>query len=127
MNHPGPFFGKFDVSFYRDDFRREVKLLLVSESTLDFTIEGRRVILIDDVMYTGRTIRASLDALLDYGRPVQVELLTLVERRFSRHLPIQPDYIGISVDSIKSQEVRVEWRGEEDEDKIILVEKRKKY
>ncbi len=117
--------GKLDVSFYRDDFRRNDKILAVNESTINFSTEGKNIILIDDVMYTGRTVRAALDALLDYGRPQKVELMVLVERRFSRQLPIQPDYTGISVDSIQSQEVRVEWSAAGDMDRVLLIEKRK--
>ncbi len=76
---------------------------------LIFSIENKKVVLIDDVLYTGRTIRSALDAMLDFGRPAAVELLTLIDRRFSRQLPIQPDYTGRTIDALISQKVRVLW------------------
>lgn len=100
-------YGKLDITFYRDDIRKE--LHIANHTDIPFSIEGKRVILIDDVLYTGRTIRAALDALLDFGRPGKVELCVLIDRRFSRQLPIQPDYVGKSIDSIISQKVKVEW------------------
>lgn len=100
-------YGKLDITFYRDDIRKE--LHIANRTDIPFSIEGKRVILIDDVLYTGRTIRAALDALLDFGRPEKVELCVLIDRRFSRQLPIQPDYVGKSIDSIISQKVKVEW------------------
>lgn len=112
--------GELDVTFYRDDFRRR-EILAPSATKMDFVIEGLRVILVDDVLYTGRTIRSGLDAIIDFGRPAKVELLTLVDRRYSRHLPIEPDYIGISVDTITEEKVRVQWKEMEGEDGIWLV------
>lgn len=100
-------YGKLDITFYRDDIRKE--LHKANHTDIPFSIEGKKVILIDDVLYTGRTIRAALDALLDFGRPAKVELCVLIDRRFSRQLPIQPDYVGKSIDSIISQKVKVEW------------------
>ena len=100
-------YGKLDITFYRDDIRKE--LHKANHTDILFSIEGKKVILIDDVLYTGRTIRAALDALLDFGRPEKVELCVLIDRRFNRQLPIQPDYIGKSIDSIVSQKVKVEW------------------
>ena len=100
-------YGKLDITFYRDDIRTE--LHIANHTDIPFSIEGRKVVLIDDVLYTGRTIRAALDALLDFGRPEKVELCVLIERRFSRQLPIQPDYTGKAIDSIISQKVKVEW------------------
>lgn len=105
------FYGKLDITFYRDDVRKE--LHIANQTDISFSIEGKRVILIDDVLYTGRTIRAALDALLDFGRPEKVELCVLIDRRFSRQLPIQPDYTGKSIDSIITQKVKVEWDREE--------------
>ena len=107
-------YGKLDITFYRDDIRKE--LHVANHTDIPFTIEGKRVILIDDVLYTGRTIRAALDALLDFGRPGKVELCVLIDRRFSRQLPIQPDYVGKAIDSIISQKVKVEW----DKKEVIL-------
>jgi pyrimidine operon attenuation protein/uracil phosphoribosyltransferase len=87
-----------------------------------FSIENKRVILVDDVLYTGRTIRAALDALLDFGRPSKVELCVLVDRRFSRELPIQPDYVGKSIDSIISQKVKVFWQERDGREEVVLLE-----
>lgn len=107
-------YGKLDITFYRDDVRSE--LHTANETDIPFSIEGKRVILIDDVLHKGRTIRAALDALLAYGRPLQVELCVLIDRRFSRELPIQPDYCGKAIDSIISQKVTVKW----DEEEVVL-------
>lgn len=104
-------YGKLDITFYRDDVRNQ--LHAANKTDIPFSIEGKRVILIDDVLYKGRTIRAALDALLDFGRPDKVELCILIDRRFSRELPIQPDYCGKAIDSINSQKVTVEWDKEE--------------
>ncbi len=103
-------YGKLDITFYRDDFRGQIHIPNITD--LDFSIENKQVILIDDVLYTGRTIRAAMDALLDHGRAGKVELCILVDRKFSRELPIQPDYVGKSIDSIVTQKVKVIW-GEE--------------
>ena len=100
-------YGKLDITFYRDDVRKE--LHTANETDILFSIEGKRVVLVDDVLYTGRTIRAALDALLAFGRPEKVELCVLIDRRFSREFPIQPDYVGKAIDSITSQKVKVEW------------------
>lgn len=104
-------YGKLDITFYRDDIRNE--LHEANQTDISFSVEDKNVILIDDVLYTGRTIRAALDALLSFGRPQKVELCVLINRRFSRQLPIQPDYCGKSIDSIISQKVKVEWDKEE--------------
>lgn len=104
-------YGKLDITFYRDDIRKE--LHAPNKTDISFSLEDKIVILIDDVLFTGRTIRAALDAILSYGRPKKVELCVLINRRYSRQLPIQPDYCGKSIDSIISQKVRVEWDKEE--------------
>ena len=104
-------YGQMDITFYRDDIRSE--LHEANQTTINFSIENKNVILIDDVLYTGRTIRAALDAMLSFGRPKKVELCVLINRRYSRQLPIQPDYCGKSIDSLISQKVRVEWDREE--------------
>lgn len=113
--------GHLDITFFRDDFRRKDGLVTASSNTIDFIIEGKQVILIDDVLWTGRTIRAAMDALLAYGRPERVELMVLIDRRFSRHLPIEPNYVGMQVDSAGSQKVKVSWKENEGEDKVILL------
>ena len=102
--------GILDITFYRDDVRDE--LHVANTTDIPFSIEDKKVILIDDVLYTGRTIRAALDAIQDFGRPKKVELCVLVDRRFNRELPIQPDYCGKAIDSIISQKVKVEWERE---------------
>jgi pyrimidine operon attenuation protein/uracil phosphoribosyltransferase len=118
--------GNLDITFYRDDFRRKDGLVTASSNSIDFIIEGANVVLIDDVLWTGRTIRAAMDALLAFGRPKKVELMVLIDRRFSRHLPIEPNYIGHQVDSLDHQLVRVSWKETEGEDKVILLSERSK-
>ncbi len=113
--------GNLDITFFRDDFRRKDGLVSANSNTIDFIIEDKEVILIDDVLWTGRTIRAALDALQAYGRPAKVELMVLIDRRFSRHVPIEPDYIGLRVDSLDSQLVKVSWKETEGEDKVVLL------
>lgn len=112
-------YGLLDITFYRDDFRDQ--LHVPNRTEIPFSIENKNVILIDDVLYTGRTIRAALDALLDYGRPSKVELCILVDRRFSRELPIQPDYVGRSIDSIISQKVKVFWKERDGKEEVVLL------
>lgn len=112
--------GQLDITFYRDDFRRREKPLIPNVTNIDFTIEGKHVVLIDDVLYTGRTIRSGLDALMAFGRPLSVELMVLVDRRFQRDLPIQADYVGKAVDTLDSERVSVEWKDSEGKDKIVL-------
>lgn len=112
-------YGKLDITFYRDDFRKE--LHVASKTDIPFSIEGKKVVLIDDVLYTGRTIRAALDALMDFGRPDKVELLALIDRRYSRQLPIQPDYVGKAIDSIISQKVKVCWTERDGRDEVVLL------
>lgn len=112
--------GNLDITFYRDDFRRRETPLIPSATNIDFDIENKNVVLMDDVLYTGRTIRAGLDALLAFGRPKKVELLTMIDRRFRRDLPISADYVGKTVDTLISERVSVEWIEIEGEDKVVL-------
>ncbi|MFK8038391.1 MAG: bifunctional pyr operon transcriptional regulator/uracil phosphoribosyltransferase PyrR [Crocinitomicaceae bacterium] len=112
--------GQLDITFYRDDFRRHEKPIIPSVTNIDFQIENKNVILMDDVLFSGRTIRAGLDALLAFGRPNKVELLTFIDRRLKRHLPIQPDYTGKVVDTLVNERVSVEWSEVEGEDKVVL-------
>jgi pyrimidine operon attenuation protein / uracil phosphoribosyltransferase len=112
--------GQLDITFYRDDFRRREKPLIPNATNIDFSIEGKNVVLIDDVLFTGRTIRSGLDALLAFGRPLSVELMVLIDRRFQRDLPIQADYIGKSVDTLNTERVSVEWSQLEGKDNIVL-------
>ncbi len=104
-------YGKLDITFYRDDIRKE--LHVANKTEIPFSIENKKVILIDDVLFTGRTIRAALDALQDFGRPQKVELCVLIDRKQSRQLPIQPDYYGKAIDSMISETVKIKWEREE--------------
>lgn len=112
-------YGRLDITFYRDDVR--TGLHEINRTDIPFSIEGKDVILIDDVLWTGRTIRAALDALLDFGRPAKVELCVLIDRRFSRQLPIQADYVGRPIDSIITQKVKVYWREKDGKDEVALL------
>ena len=113
--------GLLDITFFRDDFRRTDQPLEANKTTINFVVEDKRVVFIDDVLYTGRSIRAALTAIQSFGRPSEVELLTLIDRRFSRHLPIQPNYRGRQVDAINEERVKVNWKDNEGEDVVYLV------
>jgi pyrimidine operon attenuation protein/uracil phosphoribosyltransferase len=113
--------GHLDVTFYRDDFRKRESPLVPNRTQIDFIIEDKNVILVDDVLYTGRTIRAGMDALLAFGRPKKVELMVLIDRRYSRHLPIQPDYVGKVVDTINSDNVKVKWNELDGSDEVLMI------
>ena len=114
--------GSLDITFFRDDFRRFDKTLSASSSQMEVTIEGKSVVLIDDVLFTGRSIRAALTSLDNYGRPLDIQLLVLIDRRFSRHLPIQPDFVGAQVDAFEGDRVRVHWKDNKQDD-IVYIEK----
>ncbi len=101
--------GELDTTFHRDDFRRNDKPLIPNVMNIDFEIEGKDIILIDDVLYTGRSIRAALDAINDFGRPASMELVTLINRKYKREVPIHPDYMGENVDSRTDDYVKVDW------------------
>ena len=121
---PGPRtfdYGKLDITFYRDDVHKGGPMQMPRETELDFSVEGRHVVLIDDVLYTGRTIRAAMDALLDFGRPASVKLMVLIDRRYAREVPVQPDFTGRVVDTVSSQKVRVDWSDAVGEDRVILI------
>jgi len=113
--------GQLDITFYRDDFRRGEKILEANTTEIDFIVENKKVVFVDDVLYTGRSIRAALTAIQSFGRPTEIELLTLIDRRFSRHLPIQPNYRGRQVDAINEEKVKVNWEENEGEDAVYLV------
>ena len=114
--------GFLDITFFRDDFRRG-ETLEANKTQIDFLVENKKVIFIDDVLYTGRSINAALSAIQSFGRPGEVELLVLVDRRFSRHLPIQPDYRGRQVDAINNEKVVVKWKETSGEDSVELITK----
>ncbi len=113
-------YGQLDITFYRDDVRSQ--LHIANATNIPFSIEGKKVVLIDDVLFTGRTIRAALDALQDFGRPQKVELCVLIDRRFSRELPIQPNYVGRSVDALVSQKIKVFWQDKDGKDEVALLD-----
>jgi pyrimidine operon attenuation protein/uracil phosphoribosyltransferase len=114
--------GTLDVTFFRDDFRRRVSPLQPSKTKIDVLLEGKKVVFVDDVLYTGRSVRSAMDAVQSFGRPAEIELLVFIDRRFSRELPIQPDYTGQQVDSLAGDRVSVEWQGQEyKEDAVYLL------
>jgi len=115
-------YGKLDITFYRDDVHQGNEIHVPSQTEIPFSIEDKNVILVDDVLHTGRTIRSAMDALIDYGRPKSVELLVLIDRRFSRELPIQPDYVGRTVDTIITQKVKVYWKEKDQKDEVVLID-----
>ena len=112
--------GLLDVTFHRDDFRRREAPLLPSDTRIDFSIEGKSVVLIDDVLFTGRTLRSGLDALLDFGRPAKVELMVLLHRLYSQEFPIRPDYCGRKVNTMPNQRIHVEWMEESGRDFVWI-------
>ena len=113
--------GYLDITFFRDDFRRTSKPLEANKTQIDFIVENKKVVFIDDVLYTGRSIRSALTAIQSFGRPSEIELLVLIDRRFSRHLPIQPDYRGRQVDAINDEKVKVCWENQDGEDAVYLI------
>ena len=116
--------GKLDVTFYRDDFRTRQEPLKAFPTEIDFLVENKNVIIVDDVLYTGRTIQSALTALQHYGRPSKVELLCLVDRRFTRHLPISANYVGFKVDALDQAYIKVSMKTKEGIDKIELYSKK---
>lgn len=116
--------GYLDATFHRDDYRRREIPAKASETRVPFVIEGKKVVLIDDVLFTGRTVRAALDAMIAFGRPSKVELLVLVDRKHTRDLPIAADYVGKYVDTLTSQRVLVELEAQgHKQNKIWLINK----
>ena len=112
--------GNLDISFYRDDLRRREEPIVPQVMDMNLSLEGKNVVLIDDVLFTGRSIRSAIDALMAFGRPKSVELLALIDRRFSRDLPIQPNYVGKTIDAIDSEKVIVEWKETTGTDRILM-------
>ena len=115
--------GYLDITFFRDDFRRSEKPLSASKTKIDFLVENQKVVFIDDVLYTGRSIQSALSAIQSFGRPSSVELMVLIDRRFSRHLPIQPNYRGRQVDAINEERVCVLWKEKDGEDAVYIENK----
>ena len=115
--------GLLDITFYRDDFRRRTEPLAATSTEINFLIEDKKVVIIDDVLYSGRSVRAALTAIQSFGRPKKIELLVFIDRRFSRHLPIQPDYRGRHVDAINEEKVLVTWKESHEIDSVYLQQK----
>ena len=113
-------FGTLDISLYRDDFGHIHENPKLQGSDIEFSLEDKTIILVDDVLFTGRTIRAALDALSDYGRPGKVELAVLIDRGH-REMPIQPDYVGISLATQRLDHVLVSLEGTDGEDKVEII------
>ena len=113
--------GKLDITFYRDDFRRREDPLIANKTDINFIVDNKNVVFIDDVLFSGRSVRAALTAIQDFGRPKNIELLVLIDRRFSRHLPIQPDYKGRQVDVIKNEQVKVVWKENNNKDAVCII------
>lgn len=114
--------GQLDVTFYRDDFRRKSEPIKASSTEIPFLIENKHVILVDDVLFTGRSVRAALDAMIAFGRPKSVELMILINRKNSQELPIKPDYIGRTVNTMSSQRVKVDWDDNNKKNKVWLID-----
>jgi len=112
--------GLLDITFFRDDFRRRDEPLAATSTEINFLIEDKKVVIIDDVLYSGRSVRSALTALQSYGRPKNIELLVLIDRRFSRHLPIQPNYRGRQVDAINEEKVLVTWTETHKKDAVYI-------
>lgn len=119
-----PDFGTLDVTFYRDDFRTKLKMPDVKVTEINFDLYGRDVILVDDVLYTGRTVRSAMDALMDYGRPRSIRFCCMVDRGH-RELPISADYVGIKIPTHVQEEVRVKVNDLDGEDAIYVVKNSK--
>ncbi len=104
-----PLLGELDITHYRDDIDRTDAAAVLKESSIDFSLDGKTVIIVDDVIYTGRTVRAAIDAIFDLGRPASVQLAVLVDRGL-RELPIRPDFVGKNVPTSHSEHIRVRLR-----------------
>lgn len=115
--------GLLDTTFHRDDFRRREIPIKATETRIPFVIEAKKVVLVDDVLFTGRTVRAAMDAMISFGRPAKVELLVLIDRKYNRDLPIAPDYVGKIVNTLASQKVLVELEENGTNNKIWLTNK----
>ena len=112
--------GNIDISFHRDDLMRRERPIIPKVMDMNLSVEGKNVVLIDDVLFTGRSIRSAIDALIVFGRPKSVELLTLIDRIFSRDFPIQPDYVGKTINTIESEKVIVEWEENTGSDRVLI-------
>lgn len=119
--------GYLDITFHRDDFRRRDAPLTPNETKVPFIIEDKNVVLIDDVLYTGRSVKSAMDAMGAFGRPAKVEFLALIDRSYSRDIPVEANYIGRRVNTVLSQKVLVELTEQgKKEDKIWLIDNSEK-
>jgi pyrimidine operon attenuation protein/uracil phosphoribosyltransferase len=116
--------GVLDITFFRDDFRRRENPLEANTTSINVLLENKRVVLVDDVLFTGRSIRAALTAIDNYGRPADIELMVLIDRRFSRNLPIQPTYKGKQVDAFQDEKVVVQWTDGGLDDQVLVIHKK---
>lgn len=112
--------GNIDISFYRDDLMRRENPIVPNVMDMNLSLEDKNVVLVDDVLFTGRSIRSALDAILAFGRPKTVELLTLINRRFSRHLPIEPTYFGKAINVLDAEKIIVEWEEIHGIDRVLI-------
>ena len=112
--------GILDFTFFRDDFRRSEKTLKASSTQINFSIENKNVVLIDDVLFTGRSIKAAMSSIDSYGRPNSIELLVLIDRRYKREIPIQANYCGAKIDTFKGDKVNVVWNEDSKKDVIYI-------
>ena len=112
--------GNVDISFYRDDLMRREKPIIPETMDIDITLEDKKIVLVDDVLFTGRSIRSAIDAVMSFGRPKSIELLTLINRRFTRDLPIQPNYVGKNIDVMDSEKIIVEWQEISNIDRVLI-------
>jgi pyrimidine operon attenuation protein/uracil phosphoribosyltransferase len=117
-----PAVGALDIALYRDDFTSLAAQPITKGSDILFSIDGRTVVLVDDVLFTGRTVRAALDQLIDFGRPARIELAVLVDRGH-RELPIRADYVGRSLSTSREEAVQVSVREEDGKDEVVLIPK----
>ncbi len=120
FNVPTIEYGQLDITFYRDDFRDRTKILMASETKMNFIVEGKKVLMVDDVLYTGRSVHAGISALTNYGRPSNIELLSFVDRRFNRDFPIQANYLGLTVDALDEAYVKLRWNEEKSSASVFI-------
>ncbi|MBL6604032.1 MAG: bifunctional pyr operon transcriptional regulator/uracil phosphoribosyltransferase PyrR [Bacteroidetes bacterium] len=112
--------GILDFTFFRDDFRRSEKTLSANSTKINFTVENKRIVFIDDVLFTGRSIKAAMSAIDSYGRPKSIELLVLIDRRFKREIPIEANYYGTKIDTFKGDKVKVVWDDKPINNKVFI-------
>lgn len=114
-------FGTLDITLYRDDLRQNPVIPELKETDIPFKVEDTTIILVDDVLFTGRTIRAAIDAIMDYGRPSKIKLAVLIDRGL-RELPIQADYVGLNIETSLSEKIKVFLKETDKKDKVVLMQ-----